>query len=333
MARCSLAMRALLLAAAIGAMSGSPPVWAGVRPQDQLWVINSRALGGTSTEKIAERLAYHRYQPETNGWVASNLAAFLAEPADMTTCFLVPGNYYTHAEAIRVGWYAYHRLVGQTTDQRPLRYVIWSWPADPVPGRRLLDARIKFGRLDVGALHLASLLDQFDRSTPVSLVGSSFGAGIIVGALHMLGGGPLGPYRLTGGDRQPHHVKAVLIAGAFDNDWLMAGHKYELALTQAERMLIFVNPRDLPLFFYKRLYFRRSRARAIGRAGPACLGCVIDGHKIDLFNSHPWLGHHHGVRPYFAATALVNKMRPYLLMWPSGGRSSVGLKQATNAKQ
>jgi hypothetical protein len=306
----------LLIAWLWCAALGGTSAWADIRPQDQLWVINSRGLGGRSTEKIAERLVYHRYLLEKKGWASSNLAGFMAEPAHMTTCFLVPGNYYTHAEAIRVGWYAYHRLVGQGADARPLRFVIWSWPADPVPGRRLLDARIKFGRLDEGALHLASLLDQFDRATPVSLVGSSFGGGIIVGALHLLGGGTLGPYRLTAGDRAPHHVKAVLIAAAFDNDWLMAGHKYGLAMTQMERMLLFVNPRDLPLFFYKRLYFRRSRARAIGREGPAGLGCVIGGEKIDLFNSHAWLGHHHGVRPYFQATGLVNAMRPYLLMWP-----------------
>lgn len=279
-------------------------------PQDQVWIVSSRGLGGRSTEKVAERLQYWR---NINGrWVASDLAEFLRQPKEMATSIFVTGNYFREYETIEAGWLLYRRMVEQRPGDRPLRFIIWSWPSDPVPGRRLRDAKIKFARMDAGSYHLASFLDQFDRSTPVSLSGGSFGAGIVVGSLELLAGGRLSGFRLPAGERLPHRARVVLIGGAFDNDWLIAGRKYGRALSQVEQMLVFVNPRDTPLRFYNRLYFRHSPARAIGRTGPAGLVCIDEAEKLYLFNSHPYVGHRHLPRHYFHSPTLVATMRPFL---------------------
>lgn len=280
------------------------------RPQDQIWIVNSRGLGGRSTEKVAERLQYLRY---TEGrWVASSLAEFLSQPKQTTTSIFLTGNYYRHRETVETGWRIYHRLVQQRPDDRPLRFVIWSWPSDPASHRRLPDAKIKFARLDSASYHLASFLDQLDRATPISLCGASFGAGIVVGSLELLAGGRLGAFRLPAGARQPHQVRVVLTGAAFDNDWLMPGRKYGQALTQIDRMLVFVNPRDTPLRFYNRLYYPNSPAQAIGRTGPAGWACIVDRNKVDLYNSNAYVRHRHEPRHYFNSPPLVATMRPYL---------------------
>lgn len=279
-------------------------------PQDQVWIVSSRALGGRSTEKVAERLQYWR---NVNGrWVASNLAAFLQQPKEMTTSVFVTGNYYRERETLEAGWLLYQRMAEHREAGQPLRFVIWSWPSDPVPGRRLRDARIKFARMDAGSYHLASFLDQLDRSTPVSLCGASFGAGIVVGSLELLAGGPLSGFRLPEGERKPHRARVVLIGGAFDNDWLIAGRKYGRALSQVEQMLVLVNPRDLPLRFYNRLYFRHSPAQAIGRTGPAGMACIDDSGKLFLFNSNAYVGRLHAPRYYFHSPMMMATMRPFL---------------------
>ncbi len=279
-------------------------------PQDQVWIVSSRGLGGRSTEKVAERLQYWRNV--NGGWVASNLAEFLQQPKDLTTSIFVTGNYYRERETIEAGWLLYQRLAAHRTNNRPLRFVIWSWPSDPVPGRRLQDAKIKFARMDAGSYHLASFLDQFDRATPVSLCGASFGAGIVVGSLELLAGGRLSGFRLPDGARQPHRARVVLIGGAFDNNWLLPGRKYGGALSQVEQMLVFVNPRDLALRFYNRLYFRHSPAQAIGRTGPSGMACIDEAGKLYLFNSNAYLGHRHAPRYYFYSPTLMATMQPFL---------------------
>lgn len=314
--------RSAVALVAIVALSSVAPVWAarpllpapsggGVPwPQDQVWIVSSRGLGGRSTEKVAERLQYWR---NVNGrWTASNLFEFLAQPQQTTTSIFVTGNYFRERETIEAGWMLYRRMTENRVGDRPLRFIIWSWPSDPVPGRRLRDARIKFARMDAGAYHLASFLDQLDRSTPVSLCGASFGAGIVVGSLELLAGGRLSGFGLPAGERLPHRARVVLIGGAFDNDWLISGRKYGRALSQVERMLVFVNPRDLPLRFYNRLYFRHSPAEAIGRTGPAGMACIDESDKLYLLDSNAYVARRHAPRYYFNAPTLLAAMHPFL---------------------
>ncbi|HEV3339469.1 MAG TPA: hypothetical protein VG125_03910 [Pirellulales bacterium] len=236
------------------------------------------------------------------------------EPKNGVTCFFVVGNYYTHAETLQTAWYAYHQLVARGADGVAVRFVVWSWPSDPVPGRRLNDARIKFARVDPSAFHLAVLLDQLDPAIPVTMCGSSFGAGITGGALQLLAGGRLGPYQLAAMPRPARQIRLVLLDAAINNDALLSGRKYGLALSQTERTLIFVNPADLVLRVYHRLFSRRRVVSALGLTGPVGLQRSPDGSRVDLVWADAYLGRQHGMMPYWQSPALVARMRPYLLM-------------------
>jgi hypothetical protein len=234
----------------------------------------------------------------------------------MVTSFFIVGNYYTHAETVETGWYAYHRLVAACADDVNVRFVIWSWPSDPTPGRRLPDAKLKLTRVDPTAYHLAALVDQLDPATPTSMCGSSYGVGIAAGAVQLLAGARLDCYQLPARGRPPRQIRLVLIGAAIHHDGFLPGRKYDMVLPHTERNLLFVNPTDFVLRNYHWLYGRRSGALAMGRAGAAGLGRLPAGSKVDLARSDPYVGRRHGMMPYWQSSLLVAWMRPYLLVQP-----------------
>lgn len=286
-----------------------------VRSQDEFWSINGRGVCTTSPADVVGKLPFEQYV-SGKGWTRRQLAEFTvpassAAPSQRAvTCFFIVGNYYTHGEAIQTAWYAYHQLVAQCADDVAVRFVVWSWPSDPVPGRRLGDAKIKFARVDPSAFQLAALIDRLDPALPLTFCGSSFGAGIAAGALQLLAGGRLGPYQLPPAVRPKRQTRVVMLGAAIHNDALLPGRKYGLALTQTDRTLVFANPADLALRLYHRLFSRRRVVSALGLTGPA--GGSRPG--IDLAWSTPYVGRKHGMMPYWQSPTLVAWMRPYLLM-------------------
>ncbi|HVA50174.1 MAG TPA: hypothetical protein VNH11_27665 [Pirellulales bacterium] len=316
-------------AAADGAESAPPPLCAPpcapaspahrVRPQDEVWSIDSRGLCPSTADESVRQLRYQRFVPGT-GWSRSDFAAFARQPAGMVTCFFIVGNYYTHAETLQTGWYAYQRLVSRNADEVSLRFVIWSWPSDPVPGRRLPDAKLKFTRVDPSAFRMAALIDRLDAETPISLVGSSFGASIAAGALELLAGGKLDRYQLPPRARPPRKIRLVMTGAAIHNDSLLPGRRYGRVLSQTERTLAFVNPSDRALRVYHYLFNPRSPVRALGRTGPVAVNRLPDASRLDLAWSAAYVGKQHGMLPYWQHATLVTWMRPYLLMQPLRGR-------------
>jgi len=304
--------------------TGCPLSGHAIRPQDEVWSINTRGLCGTSPKDVIDDLDFDQYVPG-KGWTDRGFTHFAAQPQggmqpegtthkNAVTCFFVVGNYYTHAEALQTAWYAYHQLVARGADDVAVRFVVWSWPSDPVPGRRLNDARIKFTRVDPSAFHLAVLLDRLDPAIPVTMCGSSFGAGITAGALQLLAGGRLGRYQLAAMPRPARQIRLVLLSAAMNNDALLPGRKYDLVLSQTERTLVFVNPADLALHVYHRLFSRRRVVSALGLNGPGGLQRSPYASRVDLAWSNPYVGREHGMMPYWQSPTLVCWMRPYLLM-------------------
>ena len=188
-----------------------------------------------------------------------------------------------------------------------MRFVIFSWPADRIDGGQLEDIRVKAHRTDPNGFYLAWLVDQINPDVQVSLIGYSYGARIAASALHYLGGGVANCMTLeerVHPDRLPLHV--AFVAGAFDNHWLVPGHRYGNALSQIAHMTIIYNPCDRVLKRYRLLYCRRSDAQAIGYTGFAGLNQLdaIDRAKIRQINSSPYMGKSHDVNISITVGAL-----------------------------
>lgn len=285
---------------------------AGLRPNDQVWLVSHRGLG-CRVEQQVTKLKYWRLDADRH-WVRSSLAELQdAEQPDQLTTIFAHGNRIASCQAFTKGWRVYRKLV-RCAGERPVRFVIWSWPSGQVCGP-VKDARIKAGRTNPSAYYLAWLVDQLDPDEPVSLWGHSFGARVVTGALHLLGGGRLAGRQLTTRThptRQPIH--AVLIAAALDSHWLAAGRAHGRAMSQTDRILLVNNSCDAVLKRYHWVYHRRSCRTALGYTGLPRYGMTSESlNAIEQIDACCQVGREHALLGYLCAACLWTPMRDVLL--------------------
>ena len=284
-----------------------------VRPRDQVWVVDCRAaVAGASGDALRHmKYAVHR---ATTGWSAMSQKQFqtTAEPS-LATCILVLGNGYTASQTQAMGLTAYRRLVAGLPPERAVRFVVWLWPSDRTDAGPIKDLRIKAGRTGQAAYCLARWLDELDSPGPVSLLGTSFGARIVMEALELRAGGRVGSLQLPGaGSIVRPKVDVVLLSAAIDNDWLLPGRRLDRSLSQVNRLLLVNNSGDGVLKRYHWLYGPRSRAAALGTTGLASNRLGPSADKITQLDAAPVIGRQHGCGPYFDSPRLVASMQGHL---------------------
>lgn len=285
-----------------------------LEPPDDIWMISSRTATHASllSDGAADdELHYWRDAGEA-GWVAASRAEFLAT-GDVTrpTIFYVHGNRMSARDALPRGLKVFQRLFGGV-DRHPVRFVIWSWPSAQIKGP-VKDLRVKAHRSEVHAYHLARLVDQMNRDLPVGFVGYSYGARLISAAMHLLGGGEVVGRRLAlRTDHEHRHMRAVFVAAAFDNDWLLPGHNHGNALTQLDRVLVVVNHQDPALRLYP-LLKRGETPDALGFSGlPHNRHAGYIYGQVDQLNVTHSVGKAHALKEYIRAPKLVGTIGPFV---------------------
>lgn len=274
-----------------------------LRSDDELWFVSSRCASCEADGSV--RLHYWRYEA-SGRWRTASLDELLAADTTLPTCLHVHGNRVDCAQANCGGWRYFQSLVNGCTERPPLRFVIFSWPSEQTSNRNIPDTRTKAVRAECHAYYLAWLVDRLPQDARLSMIGYSYGARVIGGTLHLLGGGRLQGRSL--GNRasaQPRSVRAVFLAAALDDDHFAPGRCFECASTQIERLLIARNPCDRALKWYANLYHFTLRPRrgqqAMGYAGLAGLNCLpqLRGRieTIDVSGlvgrAHEWHGFEH----------------------------------------
>lgn len=203
---------------------------------------------------------------------------------DPLTILYVHGNWMERSNAQeRV------RIIDRYIKQRacePYRIIMLSWPSQHDHGF-IREVRDNARCADVQSFYLAWLLQKVNAtSSRVSILGFSFGARTVVGALQLESGGSVLnlPSQLTRtGSPQPHldadagtiaipMHRVSLVAPAVDRDWLMPQGRYGLAMTRIDRLINLYNSSD-PIL--RRFRFIDSITRPIA-AGFAGLGAVGD---------------------------------------------------------
>ena len=164
-------------------------------------------------------------------------------PAVRTVVF-VHGNQISAGQDKQQGLTVYRRLLRCADANRPIRFIIFSWPSAKISGP-LRDVRVKAARTRPVGCQLAWVLDQIPGDVPLGLIGYSFGARVVTGALHLLGGGNLGGPTL--------------------------GRYHDQAMTQIDKMLSINNRSDIAMRWYG-LSTRNGNPQAMGLCGPTCLG-------------------------------------------------------------
>ena len=308
----SMALLLLLLCSAVA--NEVDTLWArphcgdeSVRPQDQIWLIGTgQANSCWPCDDYRPPLKYFRLVGHRH-WHRSNMEAFLAEDRSTAlTLFWVHGNRVDPILARRRGLAVYRALVAASHDERPIRFVIFSWPSTKVRGQ-LFDIRLKARLSSPAGCQLAWVVDNIAPETPIGMIGYSFGARVITEALHVLGGGRVCDVRL----RERKHperrsVRVVLAAAALGDDWLLPGYKHGKALSQVERMLLLNNHCDWVIRWYQ-LVERRDRSQALGRNGMASIEALgDDACKIEQFDVYDHLGRSHDVSLYINCPHLMS---------------------------
>jgi hypothetical protein len=144
------------------------------------------------------------------------------------------------------------------------------------------------------------------------LIGYSYGARIITGALHLLGGGTLAGQTMPAGERPA--IRVALWAAALHDHWLLPGHYHGQALAMADRWLVTYNYCDPVL----------SRYQWIEKCGdPAALGYSrLYGRnllptelndRVEEMNVSCLVGGTHDMRPYLYLLPIQNRTRQYVL--------------------
>lgn len=291
----------------------------------ELWVVSTRNLPSAPcgcspefTPGVERFICGH-------GWTRSSLEEFVAtDVPGRTTAVLVHGNDTDPAEAESRGREFYRELVAGRCPTPPTRLVVWSWPSEKVICSYRKDAQLKACRTNIEGYYLASFIDHLPAETPLTLGGYSYGARVVTGGLHLLGGGTLEGRELA--ERQHpdrHATNALLIGAAMANNWLLPGMRHEHAISQVERLVIMYNPKDFVLHFYPRLWGGRRGPEALGATGLAAPGRLgAERAKVYQVNVQPQMNRRHGWDYVSSSPAIMSRVRRELLTLPGVGEIS-----------
>jgi hypothetical protein len=300
----SVPLMAAWIAIAWSMASGAADAADGLRPQDDFFLINVRGLGSSFCPEfdwervLCRRLAQVEGEP-CRRWITVPIAEFYAadNPAQLTLIF-VHGNRVDPGEDIADTLGVYRAMLACAPHAPPIRLVAFSWPTEQIRGV-LRDYREKAMRSDPAGLHLAHLLSHLRPDVPLALVGYSYGARVVSGALHVVAGGTLCGHALPGRANLAD-ARVLLISAAVDRDWLLPGRPHGMALTQMERLVLVNNATDPAMRLYH-VSSQGGRPTALGRFGLPGVPAVDDAPLLWQVDASRQVGKHHALKYYLAS--------------------------------
>ncbi len=280
----------------------------GVRPQDRITLVNTRPVGcTTSIERLAAGVRASEYvatdEAGCRKWETADAVSLFANATpDVPLVIYIHGNQIEPYHAIPTGLLAYRRLIACAQDERPIHFMIFSWPAEKVPGF-LKDYRVKAARTKPVAWQFAWLVDHVPPDVPMGWWGYSYGCRVASGAAHLIAGGSLGGLALPTASAADRPIHAVFFAAALDCDWLTEGRYYGRALTQIDKLLLSTNRLDPAMTYYKYVS-TTSDPTPLGYAGPCCLDAVRR-QQITCRNVTQAVGRTHAFETYVCVSGLM----------------------------
>lgn len=268
-------------------------------PSESYWVVSTRRCRQDGSPGcVAGEFGYVYSGPDGQKQI-QDAAAFQASlRPDVPVCVIVHGSFMEWDELYELA----PRVLRWVQNGQPLaraQFVFFTWPSeDRFLNLGPIDLAPRGVRASYNGIYLARFITQIPSQVPVSLVGHSHGARVVGAALHMLGGGYVGRYRLANRP-EPRRLRTVFLAAALDRHWMMPKGRFEAALPVMERMLNMVNRSDYSLQLYP---LRRPFSDVaighvgLGTTGSAYLGPYRDRYRdFDVTNllgaRHGWDAH------------------------------------------
>ncbi len=214
------------------------------------WIINARDSQGRLGRSQAHSFHVWRFEGDGQGRCASLEEFYGSLTPSAPVCFMAHGSFVTWDD-VREDSRLTNQWLRSPAPQAPLHVVFFHWPSDDTPMLLLpVDVTILGRRAGRYGFYVAEMISQIPEEHPISLIGHSHGARMVVATLHVLGGGEIDDVAFGGGPYHRHRIRAVLAAAAFDHDWLNPGELYDRAIQRPEAILNLVNRRDRALGFY-----------------------------------------------------------------------------------
>ncbi|MEM6331250.1 MAG: hypothetical protein AAF790_13505, partial [Planctomycetota bacterium] len=166
------------------------------------------------------------------------------------------------------------------------------------------DAKEKAARTGPAGVQLAWVLNQVAPDARLGMLGYSYGARVVSGAAHLLGGGRLNGAALPNRDALPDRpVQAVYLAAALDATWLGPRQAHGCSLRVIDSLLSSTNRRDPAMCLYPIIAVRRHPA--VGYAGPTTLSREYAS-KVRLRNLAGSVGRTHDMCEYMMAPGVMS---------------------------
>lgn len=292
---------------------GAEPV-AG-RATDEFWQISTRHLPDLECEELPEAtLANHpldvqRYDRQA-GWHEASIADLITAAPQLPTVFYLHGN-WTEPPTVAEHGSRYYQLLA-AHNPAPFRLVYWSWPSERYLRRIRLDIRAKADRCDMEGWLLTQVLRRWPGDAPVSFVAYSYGGRVAMSALHLHAGGDWeGRSAPLTGPTRTAPFRALLIAPAMHQEWIIPGQRLGRALDETDRVMVLFNPTDRALRLYPTL-FPQERPRTLGELGLAPSSAGAAGQKLRMFNVAGQVGRAHQEPNYLRSGDLAREIRRLL---------------------
>ncbi len=299
----------------LGVDAPCPPVCRDVRlcidrcqwAEGEFWIVSTRQAPKQCN--LDQGLCCITYWKRTgrDSYQQYSLDEFLmAMDPSLPTCIYVHGNTLDWDGAIEGGTRVY-RKIGRGV--HGFRLVLWSWPAERIKGAGLEGNVVEKAEMSESqGYYLAWLVDLIDPRTPLSLVGHSYGCRTVTAGLQGLATGRIAGYRLP--PRQYigwRPMEACLVAAAMDKWLLTPRGQHALAVTQIDRMLITVNPKDRTLALLPKWF----PWEALGLDGLPTRPIAPYDQRVLQMESTSWVNKAHRFQAYAHDRDLADRLRPY----------------------
>jgi len=283
--------------------------------ESRLWLISTREAPSSLPPRTDVAALRYWYFQEGLGWSETTLAEFtLSSDPRQITVFWIHGNRIDVDDVMPQAVALLKRLDQMAEPGTSFRLVAWSWPSGRIPGP-LTDVRTKARRSECQSIYLAEVAARLPGNVPVSMIGFSYGARLMSGALHLLGGGSLDGVVLQVPQVDPMVPlrRAIMLAAALDDDWLLPGRRNGNALLAVNQMIVIANPLDPVLRLYPWLYPGRDNRQALGAVGLASPWQLPDRDRIYQIDASAALGRVHSFQYVLGSDQILARITPFAL--------------------
>jgi hypothetical protein len=234
----------------------------------EYWCVSTRACPQALGSEPGPSLQVSRFDSQGYMW-RSVAGEFQAAVKGRPVIFLIHGSYYTAPMAVTEGPRIRNNLAAYGALTPDAVVVTFDWPSECAHPNVIRDANEKARLAFVAGYHLARFLQGFPAGSRISLVGHSHGGLVALSAFQLLAGGTLstGEEATVLREASPSlRLRAVVISGGIDRDWLGPGGRLDHALGASEGVLCLYNPLD-PILVVHPFGRYSDGGRALGKSG------------------------------------------------------------------